>query len=194
VEQDDPPSPSPNFDSVCNILLNAAAVLQTKILPPAGFHEHQRPSSNDWHSSENLLEPSASHDHLQICSTILPNDEQTPKNCQMQDSDRTSSPTLDTMPLEPIPSVEGGSSSSRSNTLSYFTEDETDWGEEEANNSGQEIYFSSFSSISQKDCLSQAQVKDSLTQPVFSPMKLALIDRIMKEFWIIFNQETEGIQ
>ena len=62
------------------------------------------------------------------------------------------------------------------------------------NNSVQDLDFSSFSSISQEDCFSQAQVKDTLTRPVFSPMKQALIDRIMKEFWIIFNQETEGIQ
>lgn len=194
AEQDDH-APPPSFDPFCNILLNTAALLETKDLPPAGFPEHQLPPSEVWHSFENLLENSAVHDQLQGHSTILSKDEQTFTNCQMEDSDRPSSPTLDdTMAIEPIRSVNGGSSSSRSNTLSYFTEDETDWGEDEFNNSVQDLDFSNFSSISQEDCYSQAQVKDTLTRPVFSPMKQALIDRIMKEFWIIFNQETEGIQ
>jgi hypothetical protein len=169
--------------------------LETNILPPAESHVHQVLSSNIGYNSENLLEDSTSRDQLQISSAGLLKENQMLTTCQMQDSDRPSSPNIDDkMAIEPMPSVEGGSSSSRSNTLSYFTEDETDWGEDEFNNSVQDLDFSSFSSISQEDCFSQAQVKDTLTRPVFSPMKQALIDRIMKEFWIIFNQETEGIQ
>jgi hypothetical protein len=188
-------SPSPSFDSFCNNLLEAATLLETKILPPAEFHVHQIPSSSVEHSSESLLEASASRDQLQISSTVLPKAKQTLTTFQIQDSGPPSSPTLDEKrAIETMPSVDGGSSSSRSNTLSSFTEDETDWGEDEVINSVQDLDFSSFSSISQEDCLSQARVKDSLTRPVFSPMKQALIDRIMKEFWIIFNQETEGIQ
>jgi hypothetical protein len=58
----------------------------------------------------------------------------------------------------------------------------------------QDLYFSGFSAFPQKEFLFQEQVKDSLTQPVFSPMKQELIDRIMKEFWVMFNQESEAIQ
>jgi hypothetical protein len=186
---------SPSFDSPCNILLEAAALLKTKILPPAEFHVPQVLSGNVEHSSETLLEESASRDQLLISSTVLPKAKETLTTCQMQDFGSLSSAILhNKMAIETMPSVESGSSSSRSNTLSYLTEDETDWGEDEIINSVHDLDFSSFSSISQEDCLSQARVEDSLTRPVFSPIKQALIDRIMKEFWIIFNQETVGIQ
>jgi hypothetical protein len=192
------PSPSLTFREnlalPCNSLIDHA-LLETNILPPAESHVHQVPSGNIGHCSENLLDDSTSRDQLQISSAVLLKENQMLITCQMQDSDRPSSPHIDDkMAIESMPSVEGGPSSSRSNTLSSFTEDETDWGEDEVTNSVQDLDFSGFSSISQEHCLSQARFKDSLTQPVFSPMKLALIDRIMKEFWIIFNQETESIQ
>ena len=98
--------------------------------------------------------------------------------------------------IKSTPSVPLESSSSRCNTMSSFSDDdESDWGESEASGSVQEdMYFPGFSSFSREEDFSQDQVKDSLTRPVFSPIKQALIDSIMKEFWIIFNQEIEAIQ
>jgi hypothetical protein len=157
---------------------------------------YQVASSNIGHSSENPLEGnSPSCDQLQISSTILREDSQTLATLPTQSSRRPSPPTLgDKSTIKPIPSVHDESSSSRSNTLSSFTDDNSDWGEDEANGSVQDLYFPGFSAFSQKEVLSQEQVKDSLTRPVFSPMKQELIDRIMKEFWVIFNQESEAIQ
>lgn len=93
-------------------------------------------------------------------------------------------------------SVPFKSSPSRCNTMSSFADDdESDWGESEANGSVQEnMYFPGFSSFPLDEEFSQEQIKDNLTRPVFSPLKQALIDSIMKEFWIIFNQEIEAIQ
>ncbi len=38
------------------------------------------------------------------------------------------------------------------------------------------------------------EMEQSLSQPIFSPMKQDLIERIMKGFWGIFNKESETIQ
>jgi hypothetical protein len=84
-------------------------------------------------------------------------------------------------------------SSSRTNTLSSFTEDDTDWGEDEMTGSLRDFHFSGFSELSRESLSSQDQIKDTLTRRVFSPMQQQLIDRIMKEFWAIFDQERDAI-
>ncbi|KAG4436548.1 hypothetical protein IFR05_007986 [Cadophora sp. M221] len=89
---------------------------------------------------------------------------------------------------------ECSSSKSRSTTLSSFTEDESDWGEDDSTSSVQDMHFPGFSAFAKQDVLSPDQVKQSLTRPVFSPMKQELIDRIMNEFWVIFNQDSEATQ
>jgi hypothetical protein len=132
---------------------------------------------------------------LQTSSTPLREDNQTLTTYPTQSFRRLSLPTYDDKSVvKPMRSIHGESSSSRSNTLSSFTDDDSDYGESEANGSVQDLYFSGFSAFSQKEFLFQEQVKDSLTQPVFSSMKQELIDRIMKEFWVMFNQESEAIQ
>jgi hypothetical protein len=160
------------------------------------LHVYQVATGNIGQSSEKPLEEnSASCDQSQISSTVLREGNQTLTRCQTQEgSRRSSAPTLDDeSATKPTPSVQGESSSSRSNTLSSFTEDDTDWGEDEIDGSVHDLHFSSFSAFSKEEVLSQ-EVKDSLMRPVFSPMKQKLIDRIMKEFWVIFNQESEAIQ
>jgi hypothetical protein len=84
-------------------------------------------------------------------------------------------------------------SPTRNNTLSSFTEDDTDWGEDEIAGSLQDLHFTDFSAFSQEGLFSQDQVNETLMRPVFSPMKEELIDRIMKEFWAIFDQESGTI-
>jgi hypothetical protein len=81
-------------------------------------------------------------------------------------------------------------SPTRNNTLSSFTEDDTDWGEDEITGSLQDLHFADFSAFSQEGVFSQDQMNETLMRPVFSPMKEELIDRIMKEFWSIFDQES----
>jgi hypothetical protein len=84
-------------------------------------------------------------------------------------------------------------SPTRNNTLSSFTEDDTDWGEDEITGSLQDLHFADFSAFSQEGLFSQDQMNETLMRPVFSPMKEELIDRIMKEFWAIFDQESGTI-
>ncbi|PMD50679.1 uncharacterized protein K444DRAFT_274932 [Hyaloscypha bicolor E] len=84
-------------------------------------------------------------------------------------------------------------SPTRNNTLSSFTEDDTDWGEDEITGSLQDLHFADFSAFSQESLFSQDQMNETLMRPVFSPMKEELIDRIMKEFWAIFDQESGTI-
>jgi hypothetical protein len=85
------------------------------------------------------------------------------------------------------PSLQGASSS-RNNTLSSFTEDDMESGEEEITGSLQDFYFSDFSTFSNEALLSQDRLKDNLARPVLSQMKQELIERIMTEFWAIFDQ------
>jgi hypothetical protein len=84
-------------------------------------------------------------------------------------------------------------SPTRNNTLSSFTEDDTDWGEDEIAGSLQDLHFTDFSAFSREGLFSQDQMNETLMRPVFSPMKEELIDRIMKEFWAIFDQESGTI-
>jgi hypothetical protein len=61
-------------------------------------------------------------------------------------------------------------------TESIISDDETDWGENKT------IYHELYSIVSNGSL-------DRLIRPILSPMKQVLVDRIMTEFWEIFNQE-----
>ncbi|KAN0104839.1 hypothetical protein V8E51_010584 [Hyaloscypha variabilis] len=81
--------------------------------------------------------------------------------------------------------------STRSDTFSSFTEDGTDWGEEVTGNDDLHFPgFSAFSVFAEGSSNLDDDIRDSLTRPVLSPMKRSLVDRIMKEFWSILDQET----
>jgi hypothetical protein len=92
-----------------------------------------------------------------------------------------------------LPTENSDSFSSRTNTLSSFTEDDTDCGEDEITGSLRDFHFPGFSEFSREGLSSQEQIKDALARRVFSPMQEQLIDRIMKEFWAIFDQERDAI-
>jgi hypothetical protein len=145
------------------------------------------------HSPKNTLEEnSPSCGQPPVSFAIQCEDNQGLNTFQAQGSSTLSATKFDQKSaIKSLPSVHGESSSSRSNTLSSFTDDDSDWGDDEAYGSAHDLHFSSFSAFSSKVALSQEQVKDSLTHPVFSPMKKELINRLMKEFWVIFNQENE---
>jgi hypothetical protein len=76
-------------------------------------------------------------------------------------------------------------------TPSSTTDDNTDWDEDDTNNSPQSSHVYRFS---RTDELDQEEIKETLVAPMLLPFKEQLIDRIMKEFWFIFNQESEIIQ
>jgi hypothetical protein len=73
----------------------------------------------------------------------------------------------------------------RNNSLSSFTEDDTDWGEEE-DTSSYDFKFADFSAVSDG---ARDEIKVGLTRPVFSPMKQGIVDRVMKEFWSLWDGE-----
>jgi hypothetical protein len=87
------------------------------------------------------------------------------------------------------PSNPANDASTRNDSLSSFTEDDTDWGEDE-NSTVYDFQFADFSAISDRRSFSQNEIKVNLTRPVFSPMKQEMVDRIMKEFWSIWDGES----
>ncbi|PMD34500.1 hypothetical protein L207DRAFT_638973 [Hyaloscypha variabilis F] len=156
----------------------SASSFETKSPKSNELQVYQVASSGNGYSSENPSEGNPpSCDHLQTSSTALREDNQTLTTYPTQSFRRLSLPTYDDKSV-----------------VKPMRNDDSDYGESEANGSVQDLYFSGFSAFPQKEFLFQEQVKDSLTQPVFSPMKQELIDRIMKEFWVMFNQESEAIQ
>jgi hypothetical protein len=172
---------------------------ETKNQHPKELHVYQGDSSSNMHQSKKELQ--GKYDQLQVSSdkegvTTVLYDPGNPKiaESQSQNSGVPSSPKAHdqcTINLSPSPQ---GESSSRNNTLSSLADDDTDWGEDELTGNIQDLHFPGFSAIARDGLLSQDQMEESLTRPIFSPMKQELIDRIMKEFWVIFNQETEATQ
>jgi hypothetical protein len=96
-------------------------------------------------------------------------------------------------PVVPSWSVQDACAS-RNSSLTSFTEEDTESGDEDIAGSLQDLHFSDFSTISNEGLLSQGRTKDTLTRPVLSPMKQELVDRIMNEFWAIFDQRTPLMQ
>jgi hypothetical protein len=76
-------------------------------------------------------------------------------------------------------------------TLPSTTDDDTNWDEDDNNNSPQSSHIYRFSRTNELD---QEEIKETWVAPMLSPFKKQLIDRIMKEFWAVFNQESEIIQ
>jgi hypothetical protein len=108
------------------------------------------------------------------------------------------SPKKEPRPL-PLPSPKGCSRNTlttdllapratRSDSGCSISEYETDWEEDEITSSIQDIDLSS--SLPDNKASLNNSPGDLISQ-VLSPMKQALLDRMMAEFWIIFNQETD---
>jgi hypothetical protein len=81
-------------------------------------------------------------------------------------------------------------SSTGLDTLSSFSDEETDWGEDESDIS----IYPIDTSISSRTQGPQGQINGErgLLRPILPPVKQAVVDRIMKKFWAIFNAETAG--
>ena len=94
--------------------------------------------------------------------------------------------------IPPPPNIQN-ECSNRSSTLSSFTEEDTDWSGDEVASS-QDLHFPGFSAFTTTGLFSQEEIEDSLIDLVLSPVKQELIDRIMEEFWGIFDQRGGGIQ
>jgi hypothetical protein len=171
---------------------------------PKERHVYHAGRTSNGLCSENEIEGRfSSCDQLQVSSCGSDKERVTRVSCeegvstavsdsQVHDSDIPSSPTLNNKCTNEQSSSVQGEPSSRTNTLSSITEDDTDWGDDEITGSLQDLHFPGFSAFSKEKSPSQDLMKESLTQPIFSPMKQALTDRIMKEFWDIFNQESEA--
>jgi hypothetical protein len=81
-------------------------------------------------------------------------------------------------------------SSTGFDTLSSFSDEETDWGEDESDIS---LYNIGTARVSQNSG-TQGHIngEQDLVRPVLSPVKQAVVDRVMKKFWAIFYAETAG--
>jgi hypothetical protein len=108
-----------------------------------------------------------------------------------QDYQVPSSPNVQEDHTQNLSSSQHADFSPGGDTLSSTTDDDTDWDEDDTNNSPQSSHIYRFS---RTDELDQEEIKETLVAPMLSPFKKQLIDRIMKEFWVIFNQESETIQ
>jgi hypothetical protein len=108
-----------------------------------------------------------------------------------QDCQVPSSPNVQENHTQKLSSSQHADFSPGCDTPSSTTDDDTDWDEDDTNNSPQSSHIYR---ISRTDELDQEEIKESLVAPMLSPFKKQLIDRIMKEFWVIFNQESEITQ
>jgi hypothetical protein len=77
---------------------------------------------------------------------------------------------------------------SASETCSWFSDDETDWGDDESDDAHRTI---GTLVIEGSNILGEQELPNLVSRPVLSKMKQELVDRIMVEFWQIFNQEKE---
>jgi hypothetical protein len=148
------------------------------------------------------LRVSASEDTLSIQSSH-PALAQSPKNATMlgdnqastrsssQDCQVPSSPEVQENHTQKLSSSQHADFSPGCDTSSSITDDDTDWDEDDTNNSPQSSHVYRFS---RTDELDQEEIKETLVAPMLLPFKKQLIDRIMKEFWVIFNQESDIIQ
>ena len=102
-------------------------------------------------------------------------------------------PVLDERDIYLLPESQGKSPSSRSNTLSSFTEDASEVEGDEITDSLQDLNFYDFSAFSRQSLSSENQIEDALALRVFPPMQQQLVDGIMKDFWAIFDQDEEPL-
>jgi hypothetical protein len=81
-------------------------------------------------------------------------------------------------------------SSTGFDTLSSFSDEETDWGEDESDTS---LYPIGTSTSSQNQgTRGHLNGERDFIKPILSPVKQAVVDRIMKKFWEAFNAEAAG--
>jgi hypothetical protein len=116
---------------------------------------------------------------------------QTSTRSSSQDYQVPSSPNVQENQTQKLSSSQHSDFSPDCDTISSTTDDDTDWDEDDTNNSPQSSHVYRFS---RADELDQEEIKETLVAPMLSPFKKQLIDRITKEFWVIFNQESEIIQ
>jgi hypothetical protein len=81
-------------------------------------------------------------------------------------------------------------SSTGFDTLSSFSDEETDWGEDESDTSLYPIYTPI--SAQNQGTWGRLNGERDLIKPILSPVKQAVVDRIMKKFWEVFNAEAAG--
>jgi len=86
-------------------------------------------------------------------------------------------------PCSPSPFFRSGSE-----TCSWFSDNETDWGDDESDDAHRTI-----GTLVIEGCniSGKQELPNLVARPVLSKMKQELVDRIMMEFWQIFNQEKE---
>jgi len=80
-------------------------------------------------------------------------------------------------------------SASESETCSWSSDHDTDWGDDESDDEHRTIGTPLI--IEGSNMLAEQELRNLVTKPVLSKMKQELVDRIMVEFWQIFNQGKE---
>lgn len=80
-------------------------------------------------------------------------------------------------------------SASGSETCSWASDSNTDWEDDEFDDENRTIGTSVITEGS--NTLAEQELPNLITKPLLSKMKHELVDRIMVEFWQIFNQEKE---
>lgn len=79
-------------------------------------------------------------------------------------------------------------SSERSDTHTSSSDNDTDWEEDEMADSLHKVRASTLHQASQSP---QSSNIEHLIKPILSPMKGELVDRMMNEFWAVFNQDND---
>jgi len=86
-----------------------------------------------------------------------------------------------------IQSSNSNSSLSRSESDSEYSDDEIEY--EDALGFDPHNYSGVLGAMCDESLLGTAKGEERLLQPVFGPLKQAIIEHVMKEFWVIFNQQ-----
>jgi hypothetical protein len=188
-------------DPVGNNVFQPANMTPTGMLPlspkaespgPEVLHSHQDSIYDMEDASENKSMSHSTQDEVIVRSegAKAPLSEQgSPTSAtHPQDQSQTQSSPDPKHERAESPPESANDVSSRNNSLSSFTEDDTDWGEDENTNS-YDFQFADFSAVSEASSSSRDEIKVGLTRPVFSPLKQGIVDRIMKEFWSLWDGE-----
>lgn len=113
-----------------------------------------------------------------------------PSPAEASQSDKESSQCRDLLSIdastkaadaEVVQNTPGGSEGCSSMTDSSLSEDATDWGEDSDLEHDVQLHLSDSGRL-------LAESQKPLIQDVLDPMKKEIVDRLMEEFWIIFNR------
>ena len=176
----------PKMDSRSQILLNVLEGYEQSATQPRNItsesgsehREYQIPASQDGNT---LSKPNCDTDiRISIEARPLP--------CTTRSVSNTRSgrefPYYRRQTSSPSPMT-----ASESETCPWSSDNDTDWGDDEPDDENRTIGAPVI--IEGSNVLAEQELPNRVTRPVLSKMKQELVDRLMVEFWQIFNQEQE---